>query len=389
MMVGLALSMVACGGSPPPLEPRAEHEEVCVEPAPEPEPTAPRRNRCEALFEDEGVAGPTPPEVAARCADNPAGEHAMRARLEREYHRAGEPSRVDVSFDCDPLGADLRFLRVVQQVDFQLASYFTVARFTRPEGEGDVEVRAIRLELAAVEPDEMTWTNARQGTFRRFVGTIPRRAFDAAVPSIRAAVLARTREVELPHRGARTIIAPRVGAVRSPFAIRLADADERALVRAGTTATSGPAQREQLGPTIALQTLIDLLEEHASWETARPDADDAQLVRQMRPGTGRWRGPGFLATASVTEHQLLGSTDLLAALEPFPEEPALEPHGPLGVRSWFFDRARVLALAEIARRTGWDLQGDSRPIGELAAEVLAECRAAEPAAIREMEIAPR
>lgn len=378
---GIAIVLAGCGASPPP-ERGADEAASCVEPPAENVAADAREepeNRCANLYDDEGRAAPWHEEPVATCANNPDGERAMRTRLAREYHRRTDPSRVDVEFGCDTLGDEVRALEIVHQHDYQLASHFTVARFTREDG-GAFAVRAVRLELPAVEASEMTWESARRGTLLHWVGTVPAAAVDPLIPQLRAALVARTREVALPSRGARGAIVPRIGPIASPFTVRLIDAEERRLVGEGLTATSGGAQREWLGPTVAFQMLAGVLEEHAQWaETAR-DVEDAELVHHAI-GPRReppWSGPGYHGIQAYLDVRL-GSDVLLAALEPIPFEEDVVPEGPLGVRMPFHDRARVFALHEIARRSGWRMdEGDARPIGDLAAEVLRECRAAAP-----------
>lgn len=381
MRVGVIAAFVlsiSCGGAPcpPAAEPEAPVESSCAEETAA--PPAPASGRCAALVDPPLPAPAEPPPPAATCADNAAGERAMQTLLATEYHRSTEPSRVDVSFDCDPLATEIRALELVHQVDYMVSSTFTIARLERG-AEGDVAVRAIRMHLPTIDAEEMTWTSATAGSFTRFSGVIPRAAVDRALPSLRAALVARLREVELPRPPRmRTVIGPRVGAVHGPFSVRLIDEAGRALVRGGTTATSGPAQREWLGPTVAMRELFDLLEAHATWVDATREPEDAPLMRAVldAPRAEPWGGAGYLALAQAVGWDL-PARELLAVLEPVPDERDLEPRGPLAVRHPFLDRERAIAVADLARRSGVDprtaADGTVRTIAEVSAELLREC----------------
>ncbi len=379
VVAGFVLSM-SCGGAPcpPAAEPEAPTASCAEATVAPPEPAS---ARCAGLVDPPPAPAPAePPPAPATCADNAAGERAMQAMLEREYHRSTSPSRVDVSFDCDPLGAEIRALELVHQVDYMVSSTFTVARLERG-AEGDVAVRAIRMHLPTIAADEMTWTTATAGSFTRFTGTIPRAAVDRAIPSLRAALVARLREVELPRPPrTRTVIGPRIGAIHGPFSVRLIDEAGRALVRGGTTSTSGPGQREWLGPTVAMRELFDLLEAHAAWVDATRAPEDAPLLRAVldAPRAEPWGGAGYLALAQAVGWDL-PARELLAVLQPAPHEQEIEPRGPLGVRHPFLDRERAIAVADLVRRSGVDprnaADGTPRTIADVSAALLRECGA--------------
>ncbi|MCB9592595.1 MAG: hypothetical protein H6719_07675 [Sandaracinaceae bacterium] len=384
ILSALVLFALGCGGAPPPVPPVATCPEPELPPPPPPEPA----NRCAPLFAEEPAAPPAEElPLSATCADDARGERAAREQLLREYHRSREPSRIDVSFGCDPLRAEVRVLELVQEFDYGGSSHFTVARLERP-AEGDVTVRALRLDLPAVRGDEMTWESAIASELTRSVGTIPRAELDAILSSARAALVASLREVELPHPAGRvTIMAPRVGAVQTAFSIRVVDEAGAALERRGITATSGPRQRDWLGPTVVTRDLWDLIELHASWERApaapAPSAaDDLELVRGALQMSGRvgeaapWSGPSYLALLARLRIGLSPSA-MLEVLAPAPAEEPATAEGPIGVRLPFLDRARAVVIDELARRTGWDARrgadGAVRPVADVASDYVQEC----------------
>lgn len=295
-------------------------------------------------------------------ARDPGVEQPLAALLASRYRPTGKGSRIDVRFGCDWLEEGIR--RVVIERGALHARTLEIWQLTR------AEARPPRYDVVGIayERRPMHWMG--EPLFQVARGALLAADVEAALPEVRAALVAEMREVfpRLPRM--------RWGFMRgspSHTAVRVEDAAGRAIeLRHVGQETSGkqgrflPAQR-------ALERLAPLLEPF-SWE--RRPADEGMralfterflLAEESFRELGAWWTPERWAGLS----RWLGTPALIPSLLrllPIPPEKKDDSRA---------QDNREAALAALAALTGWDARvaadGTKRSPEEAARDYLEAC----------------
>jgi hypothetical protein len=281
----------------------------------------------------------------------------VRARLLQEFEREHDGSRVEVWFGCDRLAPEL------DEIVFERGSGHG----------GSLELWRLKRAHAGVRRYELLGLSARayfarpgEPAAQALRGEVDAARVEAALPLLRASLLALPHEIEPPRRpgyigGMRFVISSNDFHV----AVELRDAAGAALERSFTGYGGSSGQEEHLPMSIANEALSAIVD--AAGAEAAPVDDDARafFARRLRraeafePAWWVRERLGLLA-ASFGSGAVLGP--LLAMAQATPGDASVE-------------RSRALALGALAALSGWDARLDpvvGRRSDRQAAEAYAE-----------------
>ncbi|HEU4409733.1 MAG TPA: hypothetical protein VFS43_31050 [Polyangiaceae bacterium] len=317
-----------------------------------------RASRC-VLPPPAAVPPESPASVAGRCRPPSAEAKApVRARLLRAFEREHDGSRVDVWFGCDRLGPE------VDEIVFERGSghggSLELWRLRRArEGRPRYELLGLGAQAYHVRPGEPA--------AQAFRGEVDAGRVEAALPSVRAALVALPREIEAPPppgyliRGMRYVTSSNDVHV----SVELRDAAGARLERSFTGYGGSSGQEEHLPMSIAGEALSAIVD-GAGAEAASVDEEAraffAGRLRRAAASEPYWWVGERLALLAAS----FGSAAALGPLLSMARAPA----GDASV-----ERSRGLALDALAALSGWDARrgegGVRRPDGQ-AAEAYAE-----------------
>lgn len=352
---------------------------VTAVPEVSPEPIA--RPRC-VVDELPAVAWPAATiEPAARCRPVARGlGRSLRKDVAAAWHRAWPEGRLEIEAGCD------RLSDTIASLDVELSSghggTLHLARFERDAATGEHALLWIRYNHYQRDRPRETgdpWQEDAIGTLEVLRGRVGATTMTALVDRVRAAAHLEIVEHEPPPKPG-TLYLSSFGMSSRDFGVglRLVDDAGHGIERfyAGYEG-SGDTQDEGVRLDLAGAAVVELLYDDAFAATLEPVPHGDEAARTL---FAQWfakaRGRGDEYGYWYIRERYIG---LAAALGTHREVPALLERVAIdGDAS--VGRTRVLAINAIAALTGFDPRygesGEPREPAVVAAEVLAECRAA-------------
>ena len=225
---------------------------------------------------------PNPPSVteAHTCQDDRAREHAVAAKITQRFKHTLAGSKVDVSFDCNPLTSP------VESIELELGSghggSLTIWRIYRTREDDDQAPYHV-FGIAHNEPwmpyDKYTWPVADRFSVKIAHGTLATEIVNRAIESSLPALTARLRELEPPPVAGRNGFYAETSSNDFHESIRVRDDSGHELERtfAGYEGTLG--QGGYLGLELAMESLRPLVE-NIAFDADSPNAQEREFFER-------------------------------------------------------------------------------------------------------------
>ena len=227
---------------------------------------------------------PDPPIVteAHTCRDERAQERSVASQLTRRFKHTLDGSRLDVSFDCNPITAP------VESIELELGSghggSLTIWRIYRTREDDDQAPYHV-VGIAHSEPwlpfEKYTWSVADRFSVKIAHGTLATERVNRALKSSLTALTARLRELERPIKVGLNGMRMETTSNNFHVSIRVRDASGHELERAFTGYAGTLGQGRYLGLELAMESLRPLLD-GVAFDADSPNAHDRVFFeRQM------------------------------------------------------------------------------------------------------------
>ena len=219
---------------------------------------------------------------AHTCRDDRAAERAISAKIMQRFRHTLDGSKVDVSFDCNPI------TRPVEAIEMELGSghggSLTIWRIYRTPEDDDqapYHVVGIAHDELWMPYDKYTWSIADRFSVKIAHGTLPTGTVNRALKLSLPALTARVRELEPPPEAGRNGFFMETSSNDFLESIRVRDDSGHELERtfAGYEGTLG--QGGYLGLELAMESLRPLVE-NIVFDADSPSAQEREFFdRQM------------------------------------------------------------------------------------------------------------
>jgi len=227
---------------------------------------------------------PSPPSVieAHTCRDDRAQERAVAAKMAQRFKHTLVGSKVDVSFDCNPI------TRPVDAIEMELGSghggSLTIWRIYRTHEDDDQAPYHV-IGIAHNEPwlpyDKYTWPVADRFSVKIAHGTLAAGIVNRALKSSLPALTARLRELEPPPGAGRNGFYVETSSNDVHETIRVRDGSGLELERTFTGYEGTSGQGSYLGLELAMESLRPLVE-NIEFDADSPTVEErAFFDRQM------------------------------------------------------------------------------------------------------------